>query len=217
MEKNIDQVISTQPDGLAPDFSSHSTRTESEREREEPIRPNQTHSHPTRSGTRLAPPPNPTPPRIATPPPRIASISASHRVCASNQTKSVDCIEASEAGFMTCGEAVPFTVRDAGVALGLQTEGSVIDLHPNDKRVRLSDCYTRFHKDYFGMKNEVTRKSLQEILKRLACAEGCKKSDDFVALMVLYIFSTVLFPWSNKLVTTSLIPYLTEIKHLKDL
>ncbi|XP_078151067.1 uncharacterized protein LOC144546406 [Carex rostrata] len=132
-------------------------------------------------------------------------------------TKLLDAFDSDNQVFMICGEAVPFTVQDVGVALGLQTEGSVIDLHSNDKRVRLSDCYTRFHKDYFRTKNEVTSKSLQEILKRLACAEGCKKSDDFVALMVLYIFSTVLFPRSNELVTTSLIPYLTEIKDLKDL
>ncbi|XP_078159187.1 uncharacterized protein LOC144554742 [Carex rostrata] len=132
-------------------------------------------------------------------------------------TKLLDAFDHDKNVFMICGEAVPFTVQDVGVALGLQIVGSAINLHPNDKRVRLSDCHTRFHEDYFGTEKKVTRKLLQDVLKRLACAEGCQKSDDFVILMVLYIFSTVLFPRSNKLVTTSLIPYLTKIEDLKDL
>jgi hypothetical protein len=96
----------------------------------------------------------------------------------------------------------------------LRTKGTLISLHPDGKKLRISDSYTHYHKNYFGTVREIDYTSLQDVLRGLVGKKGRNECKDFVSLMVLYIFTMLLFPRSGGKVTTSMIPYAKNLKAL---
>lgn len=89
---------------------------------------------------------------------------------------------------------------------GLKYHGNNVHLYSDfDNRLHTGDKENILHKTYFEGRNKVSIKELEDLLEDLV--KDKDKREDFVSLLILYLFSVFLFPATSSDANVSLIPY----------
>ncbi|KAK1311228.1 hypothetical protein QJS10_CPA08g01048 [Acorus calamus] len=115
--------------------------------------------------------------------------------------------EKGRKGFKLGNSIIPFKVSDCALILGLSSHGDIVDFEKH------GEC-TEFQKRFFD-KSLPTTNVIVRHLQRLMYEE-LGPLEDFTKMMVLLLFSTVLFPQTNFSLPIQLLSYVDEIERLQD-
>ncbi|KAK1257186.1 hypothetical protein QJS04_geneDACA024912 [Acorus gramineus] len=116
--------------------------------------------------------------------------------------------EKGRKGFKLGNSIIPFKVSDCALILGLSSHGEIVDFEKD------GEC-TELQKRFFD-KSPPTTKNIVRHLQRLMLYEIGGALEDFMKMMVLLLFSTVLFPQTNFAIPIQLLRYVDEIERLGD-
>ncbi|KAK1291739.1 hypothetical protein QJS10_CPB17g00365 [Acorus calamus] len=115
--------------------------------------------------------------------------------------------EKGRKGFKLGNSIIPFKVSDCALILGLSSYGDIVDFEKH------GEC-TEFQKRFFD-KSLPTTNVIVRHLQRLMYEE-LGPLEDFTKMMVVLLFSTVLFPQTNFSLPIQLLSYVDEIERLQD-
>lgn len=115
--------------------------------------------------------------------------------------------DAGKGYFLFKDKQLKFTANEVAMVLGLSTEGSVVVYN----RRELDTSGLR--RKYFKNEGEITRSQLEAAI--LQCIDKKVSAADIVGLLVMYLFTTVLFPQACGNVPIHMFRYAEDINRLR--
>ncbi|KAJ1692761.1 hypothetical protein LUZ63_009459 [Rhynchospora breviuscula] len=125
-------------------------------------------------------------------------------------SKILECFNIYTKKFDVGDISLPFTVSDVGLSLGLKAEGTYIhEVDETGKAKKNGDSSSPLYREYFGGKTKVYYRDVEDGI--LEVVGNDEKVDDFVSLMLLFLFSLHLLPTSHGRVNLKFLPIVEDL------
>lgn len=109
------------------------------------------------------------------------------------------------------GKSITLSEKDVCLIMGFGFEGDEVDIRKKTKPFR-----SELKNWYFSPRGEISRKKLEKKIKKLLHrTEPPVPVEDIVGLVIMYLFTTVLFPQASGSVPGNLFHYLDNIHTLR--